>query len=266
MTKVAVVAGGGNLPLEFIKRAKEKGVEVVIISITGEKLGPEQHLGFKVYNIGIGQLGKIVTICRAEKTKYLMFLGYISHIHVIKNLKVDLRTLTALMKLKDKKAASLLGGAVKEFKKEGISVIPSTFLMEKMLAAKGQIAGRAQDKKTAADCALGFRMARELARLDIGQTVVVKNGVIVAAEAQEGTDACIRRGAEIGGRGFIVAKAARPDQDTRYDVPVIGLRTMELIKKLGGKGMVVQAGMTFLLDKAELIKYSNSRNMFIIGK
>lgn len=264
--KVAIVAGGGNLPLEFIKRAKEKGVETVIISITGEKLAPEQSLGFKVYNISIGQLGKIVKICRAEKTPYLMFLGYISHVHVIKNLRLDLRTIAAIMKLKDKKASSLLGGAVKEFKKEGITVIPSTFLMEKMLAPAGTVAGRAPDNKTAADCALGFKMGRELARLDIGQTVVVKNGVVVAAEGQEGTDACIKRGAEIAGGGFVVAKAARPKQDMRYDVPVIGLRTMELIKKLGGKGIAVEAGKTFLLEKDEMLKYAKAKNLFIIGK
>ncbi len=162
----------------------------------------------------------------------------------------------------DKRPKALMESAINEFKKDGIEAIPSTYLMDEVLAGPGFLTRIKPDLK---ELKAGIDITRALAGLDVGQTTVVCSGMIWAAEAMEGTDNCIKRGGRLAKKGFTVIKMARPKQDLRYDVPAVGLKTLKLIKSLGGRGIVVEAGKTFLLNKDELLRYADTHNLFIYG-
>jgi DUF1009 family protein len=262
--RVALIAGGGSLPEEFLKNAKEKGVDLVVLKFIGET-GELDTLGFPSYEVKMTALSDVIKILKKEGIKDAIMLGYISHFNVFRDLKFDMRTVRAIMGMKDFRAASIMGQIIKELGKEGIKVLPTTYLMQSLLAGKGNLTRKKPDKAAVKDIGFGLNIARKIAGIDIGQTVVIKRGGVIAVEAQEGTDACIERGGSIGGPGFIVVKVARPSQDLRYDVPVIGLKTVELIHKLGGRGMAVQAGCTFVLEKDRLVKFADKNGIFIYG-
>jgi len=266
--RVAVLAGGGELPVHFLKKAAEKNIEAVVIGIKGEENPAAIKLASRYHKVKFSSITKIIGLLKKEKINKLVFLGYIRHTEVLKpgNLSLDLRAMKVLLRAADLRTAPLMNEIIKELEGEGIRVLPTTYLMEGLLAPAGA-AGRVRPKGRALkDAEFSFKMASELARADIGQTVVVKNGVVVAAEAQEGTDECIRRGAKIAGPGFVAAKAARPKQDLRYDVPVIGIKTIKLLKELKAAGVVVQAGKTFLLDREEAVKTADRSRLFILGR
>jgi UDP-2,3-diacylglucosamine hydrolase len=195
----------------------------------------------------------------------LIMLGYLQHTNIFKRIAFDLRTIKIIARAKDRRASSILNEVVRELESEGIKVLPSTYLMEDALAPKGACGRQKPSGKETAEALFAFKMAKSLASLDIGQSVIVKNTSVTAAESLEGTDDCIVRGAKIGGKGFVLAKAAGPKRDMRFDVPVIGLRTIETVIKHGGRGIVLEAGKTFLLDREEAIKKADRHGIFILG-
>ncbi len=262
--KVGLIAGGGSLPVEFLKAAKKHGIKTVVFGIKGETGNEARVLADTFHEVKITGLSGIIKLALKENVNKVVFLGYVRHTNIFKNISFDFRTVKVLASLPNLSADSIMKGIFKELASEGISVLPSTFLMDNSLAKKGLIAGRKPSLKELKDIKFGFKMARGLAALDIGQTIVVKNGVIAAAEAQEGTDAAIERGAKIAGPGFIVVKAARPGQDLRYDVPVIGAKTLEILLKYKGAGIAVESGKTFVLDREVMAKEAGKK-AFIYG-
>ena len=263
--KIVLIAGYGSLPLVFLERAKKKGLDVVVIQVKGEESPGISKFRYPVYKIPITALGRILKVAKKENAKKILMQGYVRHTNIFKNIRFDLRTLKVLMRARDMRAASLLNEVIKEFKNERLKVMPSTWLLDDLLAGRGTIAGKKPGKKFFEEIKKGFGAAAALAGMDIGQSVVVKKGVVTAAEAQEGTDNCIKRGAKIAGKGFIVIKAARPGQDLRFDVPVMGLKTLKLIKQLGGRGIVVETGKTLLLDKRKIEENARRWGVFVYG-
>lgn len=263
--RVGLIAGAGSLPIEFLKKAREKGVKTVVFTIMGEENRQAEKYAEKVYPLKLTALSKLIVYAKKEKISSILMLGHVRHENLIRNISFDLRTIKILLKAKDRRAGSVISGVINELKTEGIRIMPTTFLLEHMLAGRGAMTRVKPSAAALKDIRLGFELAAKLASLDIGQTVIIKKGSVIAAEALEGTDRCIKRGAKLAGHGFIAAKAARPDQDMRFDVPVVGLRTVRLLKKYRGAGIAVEAGRTFLLNKDELIKYADKNRIFIYG-
>ncbi len=263
--KICLLAGEGALPYCFLKKAKEKKIEVILIQIKGQENLRLSKIAYKSYIVKITALSDIINICKREKTNKIIMLGYIRHSNLLKNIKFDLRTLKVLLKAKDRRAVSVLKGAIDELKKEGIDVIDSRFLLTDILAARGVLTKKRPERKYLDDIAFGYKIAKELADMDIGQTVLIKNKIVIAVEAMEGTDECIKRGAKLAGPGFVVVKVSRPKQDMRFDIPVIGLKTINLLKKYRAAGIAIESGKTFLLGRDKLIDIADKNNMFVYG-
>lgn len=260
--KLALLAGGGQLPLVFLEKAEKAGQEVLVFEIRGEGNPDLRKFKNRVVTVDPVNIEQLMKTTRQEGIKHIMFLGYVRASSLLKNFRFDARMIKSLIALKDKSARSLMQSVIAEFEKEGAKAISSTYLMESMLAKEGFITAK---KAAVKELKPAVETARSLAGMEIGQTIVAGSGMIWAVEAMEGTDNCIRRGGKLAKKGFIVIKMARPKQDFRYDVPVAGLRTIKLIKSLGGSGLVVEAGKTFLLEKEEMIKFADQNNMFIYG-
>ncbi len=262
---VGLIAGSGSLPVCFLKKANEKKIKTLVFEITGDENPEAVKLASKSLKVKITALSSVIAECKKEGVGSILMLGYLQHTNIFKRIAFDLRTIKIIARAKDRRASSILNEVVRELESEGIKVLPSTYLMEDALAPKGVCGKRRPSVKEKAEAVFAFKMAKSLASLDIGQSVIVKNTSVTAAESLEGTDDCIARGAKIGGKGFILAKAAGPKRDMRFDVPVIGIKTIETVIRHKGSGIVVEAGKTFLLDREETIKKADRHGIFIIG-
>jgi UDP-2,3-diacylglucosamine hydrolase len=260
--KLALIAGGGELPLVFLRKAAATGQDVLVFEIQGEGNPGLRFFPNRKIKINPMNLSEMISITRSEGIKHVMFLGYVRPFSLLKNIRFDKRTVTAFMGLKDRRPGALMRAAIAEFKKDGIRAVPTTYLMEEALAKSGFLTGTKADINKVK---FGVDITRKLAGMDVGQTVVMGSGMIWAVEAMEGTDNCIKRGGKLAKKGFIVIKMARPEQDMRYDIPAIGLKTLKLINGLGGGGIIVEAGKTFLLKREETVKYADRHNLFIYG-
>jgi DUF1009 family protein len=196
----------------------------------------------------------------------VVMLGKIEHYSLIFSLhKLDKRAREFFSALKDKRAKSILEAVLKELEKEGFRPIDPTPFLKDLLVPKGLINNVQPTKEELEDIKFGFEMAKQVADLDIGQTVVVKDKIVVAVEGLEGTDKCILRGGDLGGKGTVVCKAARKNQDMRYDVPVIGVKTLKAMKKAKARVLGIESGKMFLLNRNEFIKTADKYGISVIG-
>ena len=263
--KVGLIAGAGSLPLEFLKSAKEKNVEVVIFGIRGITDPSLESYGKLVW-ITLGKLQELIDRIKDENIKELVMLGKIEHSVLLENIsEFDQRAIHFLSKLKDKRAVPILEGLINELEREGLRFIDPVPFLEKLLVREGILTDTKPDEKQIEDANFGIKIAKAVADLDIGQTVVVKDGIVIAVEAIEGTDRCILRGGELGGEGTVVCKVARKNQDMRYDVPVIGVQTLKSMVKAKAKVLAVEAGKTYLIDKDKFLKFANESGITVIG-
>ncbi len=264
--KIGLIAGSGTLPLEFAKNAQQTGDEVVTFAIkhiTDKKI---QKYSSKIYWLHFGEAQKLVDLLHENKIKNLVMLGKIQHYSLIFSFhKLDKRAKELLSSLKDKKAKTILEGVIKELESEGFQFIDPTPYLKKLLFPEGIINSVPISPDKEKDIDFGLKIAKEIADLDIGQTVVVKDGIVIAVEGIEGTDECIKRGGKLAGKGSVVCKVARKNQDMRYDVPVIGLKTLESMKKAGATVLAVEANKSYLLDKDQFIKTADKYNISVIG-
>ncbi|WP_457621156.1 LpxI family protein [Persephonella sp.] len=264
MRQVGIISGSGELPIEFARSASEKGIEVKIFAIkkiTDKKI--EQY--GKTYWLNFGEAQKLIDLLKEENIKDLVMLGKIEHYSLIFSLhKLDKRAREFLSKLRDKRAKTILEAVMSELKEEGFNFIDPTPYLKNLLIEEGVIAGTAEDRLIN-DAVFGLKIAKEIADLDIGQTVVVKNRIVVAVEGIEGTDRCIIRGGELGGEETVVCKVARKNQDMRYDVPVIGTKTLKSMKKAKARLLAVEAGKTYLLEREKFKKLAEKYGIAVIG-
>jgi len=263
--KTALIAGGGDLPVKFLENVLIKNREIIVFAVDKNAGRKSRQLGFETYDIAVTRLGEIIKKSVRLRVKKTVILGYVDHRHLLKNINFDFRSLKALWGASDWRAGSIMRSIIREIEKSGIKVISPATLLSGIIAEKGVMGRVKPGKKEMAEVEFAYKMAQKLSAADIGQTVIVKRSVVVAAEAQEGTDLCIIRGAKTAGKGFIIAKAARPGQDMRFDVPVIGPATISLAVTYGAKGIAVSAGKTFLINKSVIIKDADRRGIFIIG-
>jgi DUF1009 family protein len=250
-----------------LEGARTQGIEIAVAAIKEETSPDVEKLASRVEWIGVGQLGKMLNFFKRENVTHAIMAGQVKHHQIFRlNALPDLRMVKMLARLATKNTDSLLGAVADELAGEGITLVDSTTFLDKYLAVEGVMGKRAPNKEERTDIEFGLGIAREVARLDIGQTIAVKDQAVVAVEAMEGTDAVILRAGEITrNRSFVVVKVAKPNQDMRFDVPVIGIPTLETMKQAGATAIHITAKKTLLFDKEELLALADKYRIAIFS-
>ena len=265
--KYGLIAGNGRFPFLVLEGAERHGVELVVAAIK-EEAAPEieQHAS-RVEWVGVGQLGRLIRFFKGEEVTHAIMAGQVKHHQIFRlNALPDLRMVRMLARLATKNTDSLIGAVADELARAGIILTDSTVFLRESLAGAGVLSRRAPSKGELADMEYGLRIAEEIARLDLGQTIAVKDRAVVAIEAMEGTDAVITRAGEITrGRPFVVIKVAKPDQDMRFDVPVIGVATIETMQRAGATAIHVTPQKTLLFEREQLLTRADEFRIAIIG-
>jgi DUF1009 family protein len=276
--RYGLIAGNGRFPFMVVEGARRAGVSLSVAAIREETDPSIEQEVERLTWVGIGQLGKMIRFFKGEGVEKAMMAGQVKHVQIFSRAVPDARMLKLLLKLSRRNTTSLIGAVASELASEGIDLIDSTFFLQDNLPAAGPLTRRKPNAAEQADVEYGLEIAREMARLDLGQTIVVRGKACVAIEAMEGTDATIRRAGELmrGGRGaqkrlklssgpVTVLKLSKPDQDMRFDVPVIGLPTIETMVEAGATCLCVSAGKTLMFDRDELIALADKNKIAVVA-
>ena len=264
--KLGLIAGSGDFPIMVAKAAKDQGVRQVVA--VGFKSQTDPQLARFVdqfHYIGVGQLGKLIDIFKKSQVEHAVMAGKLQHKLIFKDLRFDMKMLGLMARLKDRRADNILGAIAQEMEKEGIKLIDSTAYLAGNLAPEGHLSGPRPTKAQWADVEFGRKIAWELARLDIGQTVAVKDKAVVALEGFEGTDAMILRAGKHGGKGIVVVKVNKPLQDMRFDVPVIGKATLQAMVVAKASVLAVAANKTLILDREQFCSEARRLGISVVG-
>lgn len=265
MKKLGLIAGNGKFPLIFAEQARKEGYSLVAVAHRGETVKEIEDLLEDVTWIYVGQLGKMIrTFLRAGITEAVM-AGGIHKVKFLENFRPDLRGVKFLARIKSKDDDALLRGVAEELESEGIKILNSTLCVPQIVASEGVLTRRAPSAAEWEDVRFGFGVAKEIGRLGIGQTIVVKKQIVVAVEALEGTDAAIERGGKLARSGFVVVKVSKPEQDLRFDVPAVGVATLTQLREAGGTVLAVEAGKTILLEKDLLLKQAEDFGISVVA-
>jgi DUF1009 family protein len=254
MDSIALIAGNGAYPETFVRAARKAGAKRLVAAAFTDETRPD--LAKQVDAIEwfrVGQLSKMISFFEREKVKHAVMVGQIAPKNLF-NLRPDLRTLMMIARLKQRNAESLFGGIADELKKDGIELLPATTFLEEFMPKAGHVAGPNPKKRRWEDAEYGFNIAKASSKLDIGQTAIVRNGTVLAVEAFEGTNECIKRGGALGKGSATMAKVSKPNQDMRFDVPVIGPDTITTAAEAGVDVIAIEAGMTLILDQGEVFR------------
>ena len=264
--RYGLIAGNGRFPLLALESARKLGHEVVALAIEEEASREVEALAARCYWISLGQLGKLIEILKKEEITEVVMAGQVKHAKIFSSIRPDWRLFKLLASLPSKNTDGLIGGVIKILEDEGIHLRPSTTLLEPMLASAGVMTRRKPDKEETADVEYGRRVANALAGLDVGQSVAVCERACVAVEAMEGTDAMLRRAAGlVDGRRMALVKVARRREHLLFDVPVVGLDTVPVMRETGATVLAVEAGRTLMLDKAQLLAAADEAGIAVIG-
>jgi DUF1009 family protein len=264
--KYALIAGNGRFPLLVLEAARGAGQEMVAVAIKEETDPAVEQLAARAYWISLGELSRLIEILKQEAVTHAVMAGQIRHAQIFSSIQPDWRLLKLLLSLKSKNTDSLIGAVAGVLAEEGVQLVDSTAFLKPLLAPEGPLTARAVDSRESADIAYGHQVARALAAFDIGQSVVICDRACVAVEAMEGTDAVILRAAQFSnGRPLTVVKVSKPHQDMRFDVPVIGPRTVEAMQQANATALAVDAGRTLLLDRGQLLRAADRAGVAIAG-
>jgi DUF1009 family protein len=263
---LGLIAGSGTYPLLLARSARAAGVKqilaVAFINETRRELEAEVD---RVEWMRVGQLGRLLKFFQEAGIKRAIMAGQIAPENLF-DLRPDWKALLMLGRLQRRNAESIFGAIAQELQKIGVNLLDATTYMDKYLAPAGHIAGRKLRPREAADVEFGFGVAREISRLDIGQTVIVKNGTVLAVEGFEGTNETIRRGGSLGRKGAIMVKVAKANQDMRFDVPVIGPETIRVADEAQLGVIAIEAGKTLLLERESIADLADNAGIAILGR
>jgi DUF1009 family protein len=263
---LGIIAGNGVYPRLLAGAARHAGVKRIVISaFTGETDERIAGIVDEIHWMRVGQLGKLISSFRDTGVKHAIMAGQIAPKNLF-DLRPDWKMLFLLARLKRRNAESIFAAIGDELLGAGITLLPATSFLEDSLASQGQIAGKKLSRREEEDVAFGFEIAREISRLDIGQTVIVKNGTVLAVEGFEGTNEAVKRGGALGGKDAVMVKVAKPNQDMRFDVPVIGVATIGVATEAHLRVIAIEAGRTLLLEKDALIELAASSNISIVAR
>ena len=264
-TTLAIIAGNGVYPLLMVRAARAAGVKRIAAAAFHDETDPQlAAMVDEIEWMRVGQLGKMIAFLKKSCASHAVMSGQI-HPSNLFALRPDLKALVVLAKLRERNAETIFGAIADEMSKAGVELLLATSFMDEYLAPTGLIAGPKLSRREEADIAFGFRIAKETSALDIGQTVVVKAGTVLAVEAFEGTNAAMQRGGELGRKDAVMVKVSKPNQDLRFDVPVIGPLTIETARTAKIRVLGVEAGRTLLLERERLLAIANEHRISIFG-
>ncbi|MDQ6862180.1 MAG: UDP-2,3-diacylglucosamine diphosphatase LpxI [Verrucomicrobiota bacterium] len=263
---LGLIAGNGLYPRLLAESAHRAGVaRVVAAAFTGETDPKLEPLVDQIEWMRVGQLGRLVNYFSGAGVRHAIMAGQIAPKNLF-DLRPDMKALLALARMKHRNAESLFGAVADELAKAGIELLPATTFMDDFLAPAGLIAGRALSRREAADVEFGFAIAKEVSRLDIGQTVVVKGGTVLAVEAFEGTNEALKRGGALARSGAVMVKVSKPNHDLRFDVPVIGPATIATAGEVKARVVAIEAGRTLVLELGELKEIARRLGVSVIAR
>jgi len=260
-----LIAGNGQFPFLVVEGARKQGAGLAIAAIKEETDKRIEEVADDVMWVGIGQLGKMISYFKSRGVTKAIMAGQVKHVQIFSGSLPDVRMLKMLWNLPKRNTDALIGGVADELASEGIELIDSTYFLQDHLAPSGYLTKRKASEIEIGNIEYGLHIAGEIARLDLGQTIVVRAKACVAIEAMEGTDATIRRAGELAKGKLTVVKVAKPDQDMRFDVPVVGLPTIETMIAAGATCLSVTAGKTLIFDREEMTTLANKNGICIIG-
>jgi DUF1009 family protein len=263
---LGLIAGNRRLPFLFAERARAAGYRVAAVGFK-EETDPRLQARVDAFEfISVGQLGRLLAYFKAHGVKRAVMQGQIRHKLIYSSIKPDWRAALLLFKVRDFRTDSLLGAVGDELKRHGVTLLPATFLMEPWLAGKGVLGRVKPAKAQAQDLAFGRALCRGTGALDIGQTVAVKRRSCVAVESIEGTDQAILRAGKLAGPGVTVVKLAKPEQDLRFDLPVVGPKTFETLAKVKAAALGLEAGKTLFLDKDKCLAIADKAGIAVVAE
>ncbi len=263
---IGLIAGGGQFPLLFAKKASQKGYQVHAVAFTNEA---EKELGNLVQSIqwlNLGQLGRLVKFFKSKNITQAVMLGSIKKTRIFTDIKPDLKAISFIAKMGHTHDDGILTSFADFLEKQGIKINPSTFLFPELISPRGCWTKKKPDKAEKKDIKIGWDIAKKIGDLDIGQSIVIGNGTVLAVEAADGTDATIKRGAKLGKGNAVVIKCSKPNQDLRFDVPASGINTIKTMHESGASVLVLEAEKTISFDRKEMIELADKLNISIFAK
>lgn len=267
METLGLLSGIGHLPVDVARSARSLGYRVVAVALVPGVNAELKGTVDSYHEIHIGKLGSIIKALKKSKVDKVTMIGKVTKEILYSDGAIipDLRAIKLLASLPDRRDDTIMNALVRELEKEGMPVMDQTVLIRPLLPEPGLLSKRRPTEEEMADIEFGFEVAKEIGRLDIGQTVVVKKRAVLAVEAIEGTDACILRGGALG-KDAVVAKTAKPAQDNRFDMPSVGVRTIESMLAAGASGIVMEAGRTLLVDRERTLALADEHGLFVVAR
>jgi hypothetical protein len=268
---LGLIAGNGRFPFLVLDAARHAGHTVTVIALKEETFPELADLASRppaasVHWLSLGQLGKCISTFKAAGVTQAVMAGQVKHTKLFADIVPDLTLLGVIMRLKAKNTDAIISGIADAFRDNGIELLNSTALLAPLMARSGVLTRRPPDDDERADLEFGYRMADAIAGIDVGQTIVVKSRAVVAVEAMEGTDQVIVRAGQLAGAGTRVVKVAKPNQDMRFDVPVVGVSTIAAMTAAGATALSVDAGKTLMIDGDAIIDAANAASIAIVGR
>ena len=263
---LGIIAGNGVYPRLVADSARKSGVKKIVAAAFSNETDPAlvQHVNVIEW-LRVGQLSRLLKFFREQKIHHAMMAGQIAPKNLF-DLRPDWKALLVLAKLKQRNAESIFAAIADELSKVDIELLPATSFLEDCLAPRGLIAGPKLSRREKQDVDLGWKIAKEIARLDIGQTVIMKNGTVLAVEAFDGTNDAIKRGGALARKGALMIKVAKPNQDMRFDIPVIGIETVRVATEAKIRAVAVEAGKTLLLEREAIVDLAGRAEISIVAR
>ena len=270
MSRIGLIAGNGRFPFLVLQGARSLGHDVTVVAVKEEAFTDLEQAArdaeAELHWVSLGHLGKCIKILKSAGVRQAVMAGQVKHVKIFSGIVPDVTLLSVLARLTARNTDSLISGVADVMRDEGIELIDSTAFLAPLLAQAGTLTARGPDADERTDFDFGYRVADAIAALDVGQTIVVKHKAVVAVEAMEGTDEVIGRAGHLAGSGVRVIKVAKPKQDMRFDVPVIGIATIQAMRAAGASALSIDAGRTLVLDGAHVFKSADEAGIAIIGR
>jgi DUF1009 family protein len=263
---IGLIAGGGKFPLMIARSVRNQGFRVIAVAHRGETDASLAENVDKVVWIELGQLGKLISVLKKNGIQKALMAGTITKHRMFGPIKPDLKGLDLMSKMEVLHDDGILRAVADELAGEGIDILSSTHYVPELLAPPGTLTKRTPTQAEDEDIAFGWHVAKELGRLDIGQCVVVRNRTVLSLEAMEGTDETILRGGRLAREGAVVVKVSKPNQDLRFDMPSVGLETVEVMSRVKASVLAVEAGKTLLFDRSDMIAYADKVCISVISR
>ncbi|MGD9731697.1 MAG: LpxI family protein [Desulfamplus sp.] len=265
MKSIGLIAGGGQFPILFAKKAAEKGYKVCAAAYINEASRELEKYVDAIEWLHLGQVGKLLKFLRKYDVKQAVMMGSVKKTKIFTDIKPDFKAIAFIATKKHTHDDSILSSFADLLEKEGVSVVPSTFLLPDLISPKGCWTRKKPDNAELKDIRIGWRTAKEIGRLDIGQCVVISNGTILAVEGADGTDETIKRGASIAGKGAVVVKLSKPNQDIRFDLPSSGAETIRVMAQHHASVLVLEAGRSISFDRELMVALADTHKISIVA-